>query len=166
MCMTIRRFIAVYSPTTASIETCQQKDLFAQPQQECGSNMSRETFLCLLITAKRQTPIGYSIAYLRYIQTQPDLFALLLEWLKQRCYSPTMSLPNHQVTAIAITCLYFCIKQHELSKIEQALQVYGFKSQDEEWLEMGVNKVHQLSGELEQQYEAFVGMLEELEAAS
>ncbi|MGY2575681.1 hypothetical protein [Vibrio sp. C8] len=77
-----------------------------------------------------------------------------------------MSLPNHQVTAIAITCLYFCIKQHDLLKTEQALQVYGFKSQDEEWLKMGINKVHQLSGELEQQYEAFVGMLEELESSN
>lgn len=140
--------------------------MFAQPQQEYGSNMSRETSLCLLITTKKQTPISYSIAYLRYIQTQPDLFALLLEWLKQRCYLPTMSLPNHQVTAIAITCLYFCIKQHELSKIEQASQVYGFKSQDEKWLKIGVNKVHQLGGKLEQQYEVFVGILEELEAAS
>lgn len=109
MCMTIRRFIAVYSPTTSSIETCQQNALFAQPQQEHDDNISRETFLCLLVSAKRQEPVGYAIAYLRYIQPQPDIFALLLEWLKQRCYSPALSLPSHQVTAIAITCLYFCI---------------------------------------------------------
>lgn len=165
MCMTIRRFIAVYSPTTASIETCQQKDLFAQPEQECGDNLSRETFLCQLSSAKRQMPIGYCLAYLRYIQPQPDYFALLLEWLKQRCYSPTITLANHQVTAIAITCLYMVIKQHELLLVEKALQAYGFQSKEMKLLEVGVSKVRQLNEELEEQYEAFVGMLEELESS-
>lgn len=51
MCMTALRFIAVYSPTTTSVETRQQTELFAQPQQEFGNHISRETFLCLLSTA-------------------------------------------------------------------------------------------------------------------
>lgn len=104
-------------------------------------------------------PIGYYVAYLRYIKPQPDYFALLLEWLKQRCYSPTIQLPSHQVTAIAITCLYMVIKQHESLLIENALQVYGFHSKEADLLEAGVNKARQLNEELEEQYEGFVGKL-------
>lgn len=110
-------------------------------------------------------PIGYCVAYLRYIQPQPDYFALLLEWLRQRCYSPTMALANHYVTAIAITCLYMVIKQNELLLVEKALQVYGFQSKEVELLEVGVNKVRQLNEELEEQYEGFVGKLEGLESS-
>lgn len=59
MSMTLRRFIAVYSPSTVSAETRLQANLFVLPELETDEQISVPTFLAQIALAKRAFPLGY-----------------------------------------------------------------------------------------------------------
>ncbi|WP_165312528.1 hypothetical protein [Vibrio ziniensis] len=159
MCLTMRRFIAVYSPSTASVETQQQTSLFVLPEQEFGEYISLPTFLGQLALARRTFPIGYSLAYLRYIHTQPNYFRFLLEWLRRQMQPSTLN--AHQQTAISLTCLYLLLYQGQKASCQQALAVYGFKNSPSQPVESGVDWVVLLNQHLETQLTLFFDKLSE-----
>ncbi|PJC86293.1 hypothetical protein CSW98_08730 [Vibrio sp. HA2012] len=158
MCMTIRRFIAVYSPATASAETRQQQSLFVPPEQEYGELISQETFLYQLARAKRHCPRGFCLAYLRYVHTRQRYFLTLMVWLRQQMAHAPFT--RQQQTAVALTCLYLLLCQKHKVTYRQALHVYRFGTISAEQLQMSEHWVNQLYYRLEQELAQFIQLLE------
>ncbi|WP_300173000.1 hypothetical protein [uncultured Aliivibrio sp.] len=135
MTKAIPRFIALYSATSASIET-HQGDPFFSHQDGPAFSPTRDDFLNHLSDVKRAYPLGFYVAYLRWVDTEPCYFSALVRAVHQHMY---VLLPFHQKNqhAVVLATLYFLLtdavlnSEHnkaELSRavsISEAIRCYG-----------------------------------------
>ncbi len=161
---TIPRLIAVYSATCISAETAQKEPLFSCTEGNAFAP-TRSHFLAQLCDAKRAYPLGFYIAYLRFIGTNPRYFAALIQALQQHLYLPQHFTWQDQ-HAVVLAALYFAIIGSASVSVIEAIYCYGalanLTKQNRAKMEaLLVNSVLQQQVWLEQQFQAFEKCLEE-----
>ena len=170
MTKAIPRFIALYSATSASIETHQGDPLFTHQD---GSDFAptRDDFLNHLSDVNRAYPLGFYVAYLRWVDTNPRYFSALIQALHQHLYLP-LSLSRQHQHAVVLATLYFLLTDAVLNhenyqaggtravSISEAIRCYGAayscNEVDAVLVEAVLNQYHWLA----QDYHAFVAGLE------
>lgn len=140
----IRRLIAAYSTTTASIETHQgQCWLTEGTNQHNPSLMNKDDFLWLLIKAQSAYPVGYYVAYLRYIGCSESILNVLTcavtsQLLQQ--YKPTalptkLLPPNRQQRNLAVqVALHIVLLPPQHPALHSALIKREQSSPQVQWL--------------------------------
>lgn len=170
MTKAIPRFIALYSATSASIETHQGGELFSHYEGELSAP-TREDFLHHLLDVQRAYPLGFYVAYLRWVDTNPRYFSALIHALHQHLFLP-LSLSRQHQHAVVLATLYFlltdAVLNHEYYQegvtravsISEAIRCYGATYSCDEvdavLVEAVLNQYHWLA----QDYHAFVAGLE------